>query len=455
MEDFEFRGYWWLPDDPDYRVAGFLSFSSQSGAKLELTGTFRKRSDMSSTYHPLILGQRADSKLVTLQYCNRTNYTVYDFFSTTTSDYAVRNVFIGINVGTEEALKFTKVRAKFTYLYNWIDLTGIKPIVKQEENSKKLEITYSQPENVSAITNQGKIDFIVSADYKTHFNISNLHEKATIQIECNEEKDLFSILQDLVHPFQSMLDLGTTKANFIEELILFHKNSPSYHWISVHFPQSHYKPKIKENLFLDEMIFTLSDIYDNLEDRINNWFSATKELDSVFNLFHQGTAASDRFLELKFLSFAQAVETYHGRRKYSKVLPPEQHEVKMKEILGNVPEEHKKWLKAALAFSNSKSLLIRLDELVNDSIAVMDPILADKEVFTKTVKNTRNYYTHYSQELRKKALRGYDLHFLTERLSILLQSCLMIELGISPEQQIELLARNNHYRFLANRKNTQ
>ncbi|MEG4493335.1 ApeA N-terminal domain 1-containing protein [Microcoleus sp. D3_18_C4] len=40
MEEFVSLGEWWLPNNPEVVVAGKLSFSPISGAKLELIGSF-------------------------------------------------------------------------------------------------------------------------------------------------------------------------------------------------------------------------------------------------------------------------------------------------------------------------------------------------------------------------------------------------------------------------------
>jgi hypothetical protein len=36
MDSIEYRGFWWLPDNPEKTVAGFLTFSQQKGGTLEL-----------------------------------------------------------------------------------------------------------------------------------------------------------------------------------------------------------------------------------------------------------------------------------------------------------------------------------------------------------------------------------------------------------------------------------
>lgn len=38
MDDFEYKGYWYLPDCEDHQVAGILTFVANDSAILELIG---------------------------------------------------------------------------------------------------------------------------------------------------------------------------------------------------------------------------------------------------------------------------------------------------------------------------------------------------------------------------------------------------------------------------------
>ena len=39
-DPFEYKGYWWKPDDPDNKVAGVLTYKPGESITLELIGTF-------------------------------------------------------------------------------------------------------------------------------------------------------------------------------------------------------------------------------------------------------------------------------------------------------------------------------------------------------------------------------------------------------------------------------
>lgn len=114
-----------------------------------------------------------------------------------------------------------------------------------------------------------------------------------------------------------------------------------------------------------------------------------------------------------------------------------------------LPKKHKEFVRQKIS-NNEKSLLLRIEELSNEKTEIITPIAHDLEKFTKKIRDSRNYYTHYGKSGKKKAAHGVKLHWLTEKLSILLQACLLDELGFTPEQQIKLFSKNEHYNDLRN-----
>ena len=50
-----------------------------------------------------------------------------------------------------------------------------------------------------------------------------------------------------------------------------------------------------------------------------------------------------------------------------------------------------------------------------------------------SIKDSRNYYTHYSLHLADKALKEDELFYATEKLKVILIALLLIEIGILNE----------------------
>ena len=82
----------------------------------------------------------------------------------------------------------------------------------------------------------------------------------------------------------------------------------------------------------------------------------------------------------------------------------------------------------------------------------MDPLLKkhlfnDYESIINNAKNSRNYYTHYSPTLEKKALKDTELFYLTERLKIFLLILLLSETGIEKENLGNIIKESSQFLF--------
>lgn len=451
MNNIQHKGEWWIPENPDKKISGFLTFSQESGGKLNLIGSFKDiegRSAVENDSYPVVLGVTTDGKYITLQSSFETNYSFTTAMTQETSLY-VNYIYVGIHLPEESYFSFNKIQAKFTYLYDWVGVSGISR--ESLGGGSGFQMSYTPPEDITIRTENGKIDITFGANIKSNYDISSINEQASIFIESNNEISFSEISQNYLFPIRSLINLGTTKANFIEELYFFLAEYPT-NPIAVYYAQKFYKPKSKDYLLPLDMLFTLGDIYEDLENRINNWISISQEISSVLHLLDRVRISSDMFLELKFLSIAQAVETYHRTRKNNNFLPADEHKTRVEEILGYIPEKYKELVKRKID-QNEKSLLVRFDELAAEKADIMLPIVHDIEKFNKKARDSRNYYTHYGKKKKKSSAHGIQLHWIMEKLSVLLQTCLLDEIGIAPEKQMELFSRNQRYNFLQDLKN--
>jgi hypothetical protein len=454
MDDITYRGYWWLPETPETRIAGILSFSQENGAKLELIGVFNTMFENAPDDYSIILGLTTDGKPITLQGSFVTNRQ-FTTAMTETSDLLVRFIFVGIHVPDEESLQFNEIQASFTYLYDWAGVSGIER--KQFKTGQKFRVSYSRPKDISVQIPDGKISLTFGAKGKTGYGTSNISENTSFYIKLKNSKTLFEILNEYLMPLQALVSLGTTRPSFVEELYFFLKGFPTDP-ITVYYSQKSYQPKKKENLIRPDMLFMLGDIYEDLETKINNWLTASKKIDSVLNLLRRVRISPELFLELKFLSLAQAIETYHRISRNNQVMPQEEHEARVTNILNGLSQIDADWLSKILAHTNEPRLAHRLNELLIENKLVINLLIDNPQDsnsrrgrFMSAITGSRNYYTHFDKAGEAGALQGGKLHYLTEKLSILLEACLLGELGIPPDQQPALFTQNDRYNRLTSK----
>lgn len=60
--------------------------------------------------------------------------------------------------------------------------------------------------------------------------------------------------------------------------------------------------------------------------------------------------------------------------------------------------------------------------------------IENKNTFIEKVVDTRNYQTHHDEDLKEHSASGKELYHLTQKLKILLEICLLTELGFSSDE---------------------
>jgi len=77
----------------------------------------------------------------------------------------------------------------------------------------------------------------------------------------------------------------------------------------------------------------------------------------------------------------------------------------------------------------------------------IDRFIGNKNAFIEKVVDTRNYQTHHDEDLKERAVGGEELYHLTQKLKVLLEVCLLTELGFSSEEIKGLFSRNSRYQY--------
>jgi hypothetical protein len=183
------------------------------------------------------------------------------------------------------------------------------------------------------------------------------------------------------------------------------------------------------------LAFTLSHLRQLGSESTQNWFNASADLTEVFDLYLAILREDSAVAELRFLMTAQALETYHRRRRDESLLP----ETEWKDLLTSLTalvaakvqtESQKAALLSRLSFLNEASLKRRLKSLLQ-MVAQHESDLcsADSSRFVRRIVVTRNHFTHWSGGNDTDVFRDADLVHATERLIALLELILVGELG--------------------------
>ncbi len=468
MDDFEKLGSWWLPAHPSHTVSGTLTFSQAKGFRLKLIGKLDTPAEDSSVAgghplgpasqpFPLIVGATTDGKQISLVDCHQVR-SQYHSKGGGVEEYTASVAYVGIELNSLEEARFYKAQVRFSRLSDWVARFGFDARVTHHkvdnrEQFEKYELTYRLPDDLRAVTAHDAISVFFTFHRKqTRLRAVELHQSTGIRIEPERELTLDELKTRFVQPLANLLTLATNRPNAITELVVYARGNylevPGHDDyaipIQVIFRQVSFEAESDTPLLPQDMLFTLADV-DDFQGMVECWLTASGELDSVCNLFFGVQYSPQMYVEHRFLSLVQALESYHRRRWPNDVLPKAQHKQRVEAILERTPEEYRSWLRELLNFSNEPRLAQRLSDLVAYVGPAIAPLVRDPAAFVKVVKDTRNYYTHYDKTLARKAADQLDLYWLAQTLSYLLQGCLLRELGLSLDRCAELFSRNRRY----------
>jgi hypothetical protein len=196
-------------------------------------------------------------------------------------------------------------------------------------------------------------------------------------------------------------------------------------------------------LELGDMLLPLGSIGTDLGSIVAKWFSANETMVQVLDLYFAASQSIELFPETRFLLYVQALEAYHRLRYRNFEVDPEEHAKRLAVILSSLPEQYREWMRDGLEHSNEPSHGQRLREIYRDLRGIMDEFVDDRKLFIYRVIKTRNHLTH--SEGDSMILEGKDLLLATTRLRLLLELCLLKEIGIGPELMKQAVMNNTMF----------
>jgi hypothetical protein len=475
MDDLEYWGTWFLPKRQDDKIFGQLIFSNRAGIYLKLQGAFEDGDliEVIEEYNrekppkqfPILLGVTTENKLLTLHNCMRVG--VETRFGQNTHDqglrgtheqYQIEHILDGAHFSDPAEMVFHKVDLHYQNLSDWARLWGFRWQLSEGKpgHLEKYELSYEYPESIVGVVPNGT----VSVHFAFHFSPSapnniSLSQTTYLQIELRKALTIDGWISSFAYHLQNLLSLATAKPHPIIDLFAYSKieeisdersrETP----IRVVFSQRYYEPHKEEWLHPGKMVFSLQDIKGNFGDILCKWLQITdpEEFGGLCDLFFSVIYSPSIYLPHEFLNVVTAAESYHRRRFNRSALPEEEFKKRKDTVINSAPEECKGWIEGQFQFRNDLPFRDRINEMVDFTIPVIGPLVADREYFVKKVKSTRNLLTHNIHELEGEAAKDEELFWITKTLTYMVHTCLLTELGFTPKRCAELFSRNGEYQF--------
>ena len=415
IEQFKCKGDWWLPEKPDERVCGILTYAPQEGALLELIGSFAGSvAGFTSSFAPEIVLGESDQGLVTLHDCVQTHLTLGSTGSS--SSFKVRNVLLGHHFASENYIRFEKLFVRYSNLDEWINRSGFdkKVLVESLKPPWKVSVVYEPPQAIKIALGA---DCEMSLEFqpklpKLKFVLKEacIAQESYVKLAFAHQRNLRDCYETLFH-LRNFLTLAISVPIYPLELRGHVEGLKEP--IKIFFEQP-YMPEDLELILPPKMLFKFDDVEGKFDLFLKNWYSKRISLKTVYELYFGLTYNPHMYVDDRFLNMCRAVEAYHK----------------------------------AVIYRKRKNLKKRLNELVDLYWSIASTFIPVKSTFLSIVVDTRNGLTHPDVKPKKNAVSGNELFLAAEQLRLLVEMCVLKEMGFTADEIQGLFAKNDKHQQL-------
>ena len=195
------------------------------------------------------------------------------------------------------------------------------------------------------------------------------------------------------------------------------------------------------------LLFYFGNLGQRIETILEKWFSASETMADAMHLFMNAKRDLGDH-KSKLLLLAHGLEAFSRDKGNAIYMDATEYKSVINTMNSAIPDNvvhgHLSSLKNRIKFGNEYSLRKRLRGLLDELSAETHALICKStKNFINGIVETRNYHSHYSNDLREKALQGTELAWACSKLQMMFRILLLKNIGID-----EKCIRNgisNHY----------
>ncbi|HIF9264547.1 TPA: HEPN domain-containing protein [Photobacterium damselae] len=450
VDEYVKTGYFWLPERDEKKIPGVLTIKNGGDIELEVVGLFDDNIKSLNDDDDLnrIIGYVEEDGLVTLENCFYTQKN-HAFGGISKSKLCVNKVLSGVAYDENESVTFNTLSFSVDCLDEWVGISGIS--TDRDRESKTATIHYSLPENISYDLNNGmklEICFSCTTSRSSKATEAKITQRVYFKLISEDLRSLDDFTE-IAYKLTNFLCFAIDTTVALKDLLATSKEiqrdngNGKYYPVSikVFYPSIPFTKKVPDKSW-HRMLFTYGTIKSNAQDVFNNWLRAYEIMAPALSLYFSTKNGAQKYLDGKFLALAQGLETYHRRTSDEKLMDSSEFDSLVSTISESCPEEYTEWLSGRLMHGNEINLGKRLKRIIEP---FKDKLGSSKErsKLLRKIVDTRNYLTHYSENLKDNAADGEELWELCQKMEVIFQLHFLKVVGFSDEE-IESVVENSY-----------
>lgn len=434
-----FKGYWWLPEKPEDKVAGVLTYSPGESILLELIGCFRGSEDSELGFITenndlsVIHGVDSGAKEISLLDCGgsfsynfssefpimhyHARYMVYDKHVLSMDDRCDYTAYVKFDELTLWALP-----SVFTYIFEQDPATHrfrSCTIKTMEYNAESVLIQSVLCENGVTLS-LNRDCTVIPGEYL----LKPFLEQWTY-LEIKKQDGILSIreIYHEIEKFEDFLSLATKREILHKQIYLHDPEIGQNDEKGNRFPSSIYlldiqrKRQSLKKIDRRRFLFRYEDIQSHFSKILPRWMSDTDNLQPIKSHLVESLIYKPVVSSVDFLQVIQAVEGVWWRFREDSYRA--NHKVKAMQT----------------------PLTVILSEFLTELKDIQT--IADLKLDIQAVVDSRHYYSHFVDKSRKpKTLDGLALYELTKKLRMILLCLVLDFLGLSHKEIEDILKKN-------------
>ncbi len=409
--DFEHKGLWFLPSDNKKKVAGTIRFEVKKGLTLDLIGSFSRESDTKV----LIWGILENGKYVTL-YNNFEIFRSFNVPGLETAKYISNFFLVGAHFESKRDICFNKFSVHYSHLDEWLNISsGFKKI---EANPKdyKIVVEYELPKPIDVqLDGNSKMSVNLVATTPSRKAVQTaitIKQKAFIEFEYKQKVSFDKVLEDSFH-FQNFLTLSLQRSTYHKDVKgqVKIKGTKELHDIQIYFQINHISQDEKE-LHPRDILVNYQLIAPKFSTIIKTWFDNKIKLETSTDPFFSSYYNPFIYTTDKFLNLTRSIEAFH------------------RDYLGYSGYNSDRFTEVFTRYSRQFNSTLKIKS---------------KKIFVHKILTCRNNYTHSNPILKGKDTKYLELHYLSERIQLIMTCAYLTELGMTEKEIKSSIANCRRY----------
>jgi ApeA N-terminal domain 1 len=448
------RGEFWLPAGPETRIAGVLRFGPPLAGQLVLDGELMPGAGP----EPLVHGLLFSGQPITAMDCyaaGRSSRYTRDR-KLLSQKLAVKTVLIGENV--DEHPTFDHLVVRLTYLPEWANVH--QGWGTPEGEGSRYSITYEgPPERTAALKGGGSVMLRTVDNLTTSSSSIHGDQQTEFLVSFPEPVSLDAVMK-VVASLRDLVTFAARRPASVTALavtcpgVLVAPGTDIQRSLELHYRNVELDPlqnigdfEIRDTDFL----FLAPDASTEFAALLERWLELENRLDLVLDLFLSLYYAPPLHLQNKVMNICQVAEAYHRATMDGKLMSDEEYTALSEWLIEACPEPWRQWLKEILSHSNGPSFRVRIAELVAKAGTVGATLASTFNNYPGRLRDCRVQYAHWLPGKALDEARIIELAALFDVTKIILEACLLQDLGWSQADAANLITTKRDFDRLSKR----